>query len=118
MREIQKVDFGSVQIHKYVVADIAANAIADIKGLRLAACNFWGKTQEFFGIKKHPAISVVIDKNNQVVVDVRVCIQYGLSIPDTAAQAQDLIREAIEQAAEIDLKDVNINICGIERGEI
>jgi uncharacterized alkaline shock family protein YloU len=117
MREIQKVDLGSVQIHKYVIADIAANAIADLKGLRLIAHDFWGSLQEIVGIKKYPGISVLVDRNNQVTVDVKVSIQYGLSIPELAAQAQDLIRDAIEQAADIDLKDVNINIRGIDRGE-
>ena len=120
MKEIQKVDLGSVQIHKNVIADIVANAVADLEGLRLAAGDLWGNVQSLAGVKKHPAISVFIDPNNQVTIDVRVTIQYGLSIPDLAARAQDLIREAIDQATDInlvDLKDVNINIRGIERGE-
>jgi uncharacterized alkaline shock family protein YloU len=115
MKEFQKVDLGSIQIHKYVIADIAANAIADVKGLKLAGSDIVGTIQELLGIKKYPAISVCVDKNNQVSIDVKVVIEYGLSIPDVAAKAQDLIREAIERAADIDLKDVNINIRGIER---
>lgn len=117
MKDVQNVDLGSVQIHKHVIADIAANAIADVKGLSLAGNDLFGSVQEFFGFKKHPAISVFVDKNNQVVIDVKVIIKYGLNISDIAAQAQDLVREAIERTGDIDLKDVNINIRGIERGD-
>lgn len=117
MGEIQKIDLGSVQIHKYVIADIAINAMADVKGLSLAGTDLLDKVQEFLGIKKYPAINVCVDKNNQVNINVKVIIEYGLSIQDVAAQAQDLIREAIEQTVDIDLKDVNINIRGIKRGD-
>jgi uncharacterized alkaline shock family protein YloU len=117
MREIQKVDLGSVQIHRYVIADIAANAIADLQGLKLVANDFWGNLQELAGWKKYPGIKVSVDRNNQVTLDVKVSVEYGLSIPELASRAQDLIRDAIEQAADIDLKDVNINIRGIERGK-
>lgn len=117
MREIQKVDSGSVQIHKHVIEDIAINAIADVKGLSLAGNDLLGKVQEFLGTKKYPAINVCVDKNNQVVIDVKVIIKYGLRVQDVATQAQDLIREAIEKTVDIDLRDVNINIRGIKRGD-
>ena len=116
MKEIQKVDLGSIQIHKHVIADIAANAIKDVKGLSLAGNDVVGRIQELLGIKKYSGISVFVDKNNQVIVEIKVCIAYGLNIPDVAAQAQDLVREVIERTVDIDLKDVNINIRGIERG--
>lgn len=115
MKDNQKVNLGSVHIHPQVIADIVANAIAEVQGLTLANDALWGKLQEVLGVKKYPAIAVSIDKEGQVSIDVKVVIEYGLSIPDVAAKAQDLIREAIERAADIDLKDVNINIRGIER---
>lgn len=117
MSEMQKVDLGSIQIHRYVIADIVLNAIADVKGLKLASGDIFGKVQEFLGLNKYPAIDIHIDKNNQVTVEVKVIIDYGLIIHDVATQTQDLIREAIERTGDIDLKDVNINIRGIERGE-
>lgn len=117
MSEIQKIDLGSVQIHKHVIADIAVNAIADVKGLSLAGNDLLGKAKEFLGIKKYPAVNVCVNKNNQVSIDVKVIITYGLSVQNVASEAQDLIREAIEQTVDIDLKDVNINIRGIIKGD-
>ncbi|MEW5895264.1 MAG: Asp23/Gls24 family envelope stress response protein [Candidatus Omnitrophota bacterium] len=117
MRENQRLDLGSIQIHKHVIADIAANAIAEIKGLSLAQDGILDKIQEFIGVNKNPGVKVSVDKNNQVSVEIKVFIQYGLSIPDLASRAQEVVRVAIERAVDIDLKDVNINIRGIERGE-
>lgn len=117
MNDHEKADFGSVHIHRQVIADIAANAIADVKGLNLAEDNCVAKIQTLFGLRKYPAISVTIDKANQVRVDVRVVAHYGMNISDSAAQAQDLIREAIERAGDIDVKNININIRGMQRGD-
>ena len=115
MRENQKVDLGSIQIHKHVIADIAVNAISEVKGLSLAREGLLDKAREILGINKNPGVYVSVDKNNQVNIDVNVLIEYGLSIPELASRAQDVIREAIERTVDIDLKDVNINIRGIER---
>jgi len=117
MKDSQKLDLGSIQIHRQVIADIAANAITDVKGLALAHDGLAGKLQEFLGMRKYPAINVFVDKNNQLVIDVNVTIKYGLNISDVAGQAQDLIREAVERMGDLHLKDVNINVRGIERGD-
>jgi len=60
---------------------------------------------------------VIIDRNNQVTIEVKVNIRYGMNIPDIARFTQDSVRDAIERTVDIDLKDVNVNIQGIERGE-
>jgi len=117
MSEIKNVDLGSVKIHKKVIADIAGNAVAEIKGIRLVPANIAEQLLKLVGIERRSAISVDIEKTGQVSVHVSICVDYGLHIPDVATQAQDAIREAIERTVDIDLKDVNVNIHGIERGE-
>ncbi|MFP4472267.1 MAG: Asp23/Gls24 family envelope stress response protein [Candidatus Omnitrophota bacterium] len=117
MSQFSKVDLGSIKIHKKVIADIAANALQDIKGIKVEDKSVLSQGLSLFGIRKHPGVSVSVDASSQVVVDVAVWIEYGLSIPEVAARAQDAVREAIEQTVDIDLKDININIQGIERGQ-
>ncbi len=117
MSEIKNVDLGSVKIHKKVIADIVANAVAGVKGIRLIKPNMADQLLRIIGLYAQSAINVDIEKTGQVSVHVRVCVDYGLRIPDVAIQAQDAIREAIEQTVDIDLKDVNVNIHGIERGD-
>ena len=117
MIEDNKVDLGSIQIHKKVIADIASSAIADIDGVRLVTNDIAGKFSELFGKKNFSGVIIHIDKNNQVVVEVKVSVRYGINIPDIAHIIQDSVRTAIEKTVDIDLKDVNVNIQGIERGE-
>ena len=115
--EESNVDFGLVQIHKKALADIALSAINDIDGVSLTPKNILDQCAELFGKKAHSAISVLIDKNNQVSIKIRIYVRYGINISDIARQVQDNIRMAVEKIADISLRDVHVNIQGIERGK-
>jgi uncharacterized alkaline shock family protein YloU len=112
-----KIEFGSIQIHKKVLADIAASVIKDIDGVTIAPKDPWTKVRESFGRKNYNGIEVTIDKDNQVSIAAKVCVRYGIYIPDIARQVQDSVRRAIERTTDISLRDVNINIQSIERGQ-
>ena len=116
MKEFTKVDLGSIKIHKKVLAEIAFSAVSEIKDVKLATPDFVNRAYEFFGIKNYPGILVNVDKNNQVIMEIKVRVQYGKNIHEIAREVQDVVRAAIERAIDIDLKDVNVNIQGIERG--
>lgn len=115
MREVQKVDLGSIKIHKKVIVELTESALSGIEGVRLAPRDFWEQIGDSIGLNISPAIGVIIDKNNQVTIDAKICIPYGSNIPDIARQVQDAVRCSIEQSVEIDLKEINVNIQGIER---
>jgi uncharacterized alkaline shock family protein YloU len=117
MKEASKIDMGSIKVHKKVVAEIVASALSDVGGVSLVKQGLTGWLVSFVGEKANPGISVYVDKNNQVIVEVKILIRYGLNIPETARQVQDTVRQAIERTVDIDLKDVNVIIQGIERGE-
>ncbi|MDE2027034.1 MAG: Asp23/Gls24 family envelope stress response protein [Candidatus Omnitrophica bacterium] len=109
------VDLGVVQIHKKVIGDIAAAAIKEIPGVQLASFGFIGSIAEAFGYKNYPAVTVTIDKDTQVSLEIRVIIHYGMNIPQVARQIQDVIAAAVEEAVDIHLKEINVNIQAIER---
>lgn len=115
MSDENKVGFGSIQIDKKVLADIAFSAINDIDGASLVPQDVQNRFLEFFGKKSYSGINVAIDKENQVAIEVRICVVYGVNIPDIARQVQDAIRAAVERTADITLKDVNVIVQGIER---
>lgn len=117
MKEANKIDMGSIKVHKKVLAEIAVAAIGEVEGVRLASKDICGVFGLLSGQKGCPGISVNVDRNNQVTIEVQVLVRHGLNIPDIARQIQDVIRRAIEKTVDIDLKDVNVNIQGIERGE-
>jgi len=116
MMDFNRVDLGSVQIHKKAIADLAVTALAEINGVRLVPPDLKTKILKSLGQETYPGVVVSVDKNNQVTVELRVVVRYGISIPDIARQIQETVRNAIERTVDISLKDINVNVQGIERG--
>ena len=115
MRHDNTVDLGVVQIHKKVIGDIAAASIKDVSGTKLATFGIIGPIAEAFGYKNYPSVVVTIDKEAQVSLEIRVIINYGMNIPIVARQIQDVIQHAVEDAVDINLKEINVNVQAIER---
>ncbi len=115
--EDTKIEIGSIHIHKKVLADITVSVVKDIEGVSLAPKDVRTKFLEFFGRQNYSGIEVLIDKDSQVSLEVKLCVRYGIYIPDIARQVQDSIRGAIERTTDIRLKDIHINIQSIERGQ-
>ena len=116
MYDDDKIDIGLVQVHKKVIGDIAVSALKDIDGVKLAAPEIISKFFSLFGNKNFPAVIVNIDKDNQATVEIKVIVRYGMHVGDVSRQIQDIVRVAVERMLEIHLKEVNVNIQGIERG--
>ena len=112
-----QVDLVSIKIHKKVIAEIAVSALEEVDGVSALPKDFIGNLKDLFGCRHYTGVSVSIDKNNQVTVEVKVLIRYGKNIPEVARQAQDAIRAAIERTVDVDLKDVNVSVYGLERGK-
>ena len=115
MKKVGNVDFGSVQIHKRAIADIVSSAISDIDGVKLIPKDMRYMLLEFLGKTDYPGIVVKVDPHNQVSIEIKVLARYGLNLQDLARHIQSMVRSAIEKTVDIDLKDVNINIQGIEK---
>ncbi len=118
MTHIQKLDLGSVQIHKKALAEIVSVAVSEVAGARLISKNLKQQVFEIFGYGEIPGVDVTIDPQHHTSFEVKVIISYGLNIPDMARQIQTAIRAAMERSVDIIIKDINVNIHGIERGGI
>ena len=116
MSQEQRVDLGFVKIHKRVIADIAASALKEVDGVKLASEGLVGEFFDLIGLRHFPDIVVTIDKDNQVNVEMKVRIRYGINISDVSKQIQDEVRTAAERTIDITLRDIQVNIQGIERG--
>ena len=116
MIDPSRVDLGSIQIHKKAIADITFSALSEIEGVSLIPNNIVSKLRGYWGDKHYSGIIVSIDKNSQVTIEVRVCVRYGISVQDVARQVQEAVRTAVERTVDITLKDINVNVHGIERG--
>jgi uncharacterized alkaline shock family protein YloU len=64
--------------------------------------------------KKSEGRGVYIDtKDDKITVEIYVYMAYGVSIPAVANKIQKEVKEAVAQATEIIVDDVNIHVVGI-----
>lgn len=118
MRQTNTVDLGSVQMHKKVIGDIAVAALKEIPGVSLADYGFLGDLFDVIGYTNYPSVSVRYEKNGQIVLNLRVKVEYGLNIPTIASRIQDAVSDAIERSVDIDSVEINVDIQSVERREI
>ncbi len=116
MLEQNNIDFGAIQIHKEAIADIVAAAIKDVEGINLIPKTSADSLLEFFGKKSYSGVKVDIDKDHQITINLKIVVRYGINIPVIGRQVQETIRMAVEKLTDVNLKDINVNICGMERG--
>jgi uncharacterized alkaline shock family protein YloU len=114
-REESRTDLGTIRIHKNVIASIASIAAGEIEGVKRVGGNFKSGLMELIGSKIMPAIKVEINKNEEVKVDIPIIIKYGYNIPDVANKVQESVRNGLEKMTNLSLKDINVNVQGIER---
>jgi uncharacterized alkaline shock family protein YloU len=115
-KEDSRTDFGTVRIHKNVIVEITAIAAGEIEGVRRLGHDFKSGILELIGKKSPAAIKVDIDKNEEVKLEIPLVIKYGFNIPDIATRVQENVRNALEKMTNLSIKDININVQGIEKG--
>jgi uncharacterized alkaline shock family protein YloU len=115
-REDTRSGLGTVRIHKDVIASIALLAAAEIPGVKSVGAKFSSKILELLGRKPVSGIRVEINKNEEVKVEMPLVAKYGFNIPDVADKVQESVRAALEKMTNLSIKDININVIGIERG--
>jgi len=117
MKNIEKIDLGSVQVHKKVFAEIIASALEGVDGVRLIDKSFGNRFVEMFGQRDFPGIEIKADEQHDVYLELKIFVQYGLNIPDAARQVQETVKKAVNKTLDISLKEIHVNVQGIERGE-
>ena len=116
MRSENKVNLGIIQVHKRVIADICTAAVAQVEGVSMARNAVLEDLCGFIGLRKNSAVDVRMDSVGQVSVVVKVVVRYGINLADVSRHIQDVVMTAVEKMADINLKDVDVSIQGIERG--
>ncbi len=117
MKKDDKIDLGSVQVHRKVFAEIISSAISEVSGVELIQKNISNRLFEVFGQTDSHGIKIKVDENREVTLKLQVCVQYGMNIPDAARQIQETVRTAVDKTLAITLKDINVDVQGISRGK-
>ncbi|MBF0388343.1 MAG: Asp23/Gls24 family envelope stress response protein [Candidatus Omnitrophica bacterium] len=116
MRPENKVDLGVIQVHTNVIADICSLAIAEIEGVTLFRNDPLEGLASLVGVRLNTAVEVRVEASGQVSVVVKVILRYGLNLPETSRRIQDAVMTAVEKMADINLRDVDVSIQGINKG--
>lgn len=115
-KEESRTDLGTIRIHKNVIASIASLAATEIEGVKRIGGDFKSGLIELIGKKSYMAIKVEIDKNEEVRVEIPLIIKFGFNIPDIASRVQENVYNLLKKMINLSIKDININVQGIERG--
>jgi uncharacterized alkaline shock family protein YloU len=113
--EESKTDLGTVRIHNKVIASIAALAAMEVDGVKGVDKGLKLSLFEFFGKKLFGGIRVGIDKNEELKLEIPLVVKYGFNLPEIANKVQENVHQALEKMTNLAIKDININIQGIER---
>jgi len=111
----EKTDIGSVRIQNEVLAEIVVTNVDRIKGVSLIRKNLFEIIKSGFGKKVVPGVKIKFSRSGEVDLEVKVCVDYGFNIPDVAHEVQEALKSDFEKTASIDLKNINVNIQGVNR---
>lgn len=115
-RDESRTDFGTIKIHKKVIASISSLAALEIEGVKRVGGDFKSGVLELVGKKALYAIKVEISANEEVKVDIPLVIKYGYNVPEVANKVQESVRNSLEKMTNLSIKNININVQAIERG--
>lgn len=110
-----QTDLGIIKIHKNVIASISALAANEVDGVKRIGGNLKSKLLELIGKSSLSCIKVEIEKNEEINLEIPVIIKYGFNIPDVSDKVQQNVRSALEKMTRLSVKNININVCGIEK---
>ena len=109
----EQTSLGSIRISAEVVKIIAGLAAIEINGVAGMSGGFVGGIAEMLGRKNlSKGIKVEVGEK-EAAVDIYVILEYGVRIPDVAAQIQDTVKNAIERMTGWDVVEVNVNVQGV-----
>ncbi len=104
----------NVKISTDVVATIAAIATGDVKGVAGMSSSLVNGIAEIFSAKKNLSKGVKVDiKENTVVIDLYIAVDYGMRIPEIAWEVQENVKNDVETMTGLVVEKVNIHVEGV-----
>lgn len=104
---------GSIRIADEVVKIIAGMSAIEINGVAGMSGGIAGGIAELLG-KKNLTKGIKVEVGEkEAAIDIYVIINYGVRIPDVAAQIQSSVKKAVERMTGLIVVEVNVNVQGI-----
>ena len=101
----RRTDLGTLQIRNDVIGTIALLAAQEVRGVVDAWRGIFPANQ----IPGSGAVRVET-REQEVRLWLNLVAEYGISLPELAAQVQDRVREMVERMTNLNIVEVNVGI--------
>ena len=109
----EQTKLGTIRIADDVVKVIAGLAAIEIKGVAGMSGGLAGGIVEMLGRKNlSKGIKVEVGEK-EAAIDLSVIMDYGVRIPDIAAQVQESVKSAVERMTGLVVVEANVNVQGV-----
>lgn len=105
--------FGDIQISPNVLEVIASIASVQVKGVKRMRGSLATSVNELFGRKEMGKGIRLNFKDEKLIVDVYVYLNYGVSVPKVALVIQEQVKQQLLFMTELDLGEVNVHVEGV-----
>ncbi|MCL8495734.1 Asp23/Gls24 family envelope stress response protein [Apilactobacillus sp. F1] len=105
--------FGDIQISPNVLEVIASIASVQVKGVKRMRGSLATSVNELFGRKEIGKGIRLNFKDEKLIVDVYVYLNYGVSVPKVALEIQEQVKQQLLFMTELDLGEVNVHVEGV-----
>ncbi|CAI2676162.1 hypothetical protein AKUA1404_07550 [Apilactobacillus kunkeei] len=105
--------FGDIQISPNVLEVIASIASVQVKGVKRMRGSLATSVNELFGRKEMGKGIRFNFKDEKLIVDVYVYLNYGVSVPKVALEIQEQVKQQLLFMTELDLGEVNVHVEGV-----
>jgi len=104
-----EVDMGIVKISDEVVAVIAGLACSEVKGIVGISSGIVGGITQILSGKKNLSKGVKVNVGeNDATIDIFIVVEYGVKIPEVAAEVQNSVKKAVESMTGLSVSAINI----------
>lgn len=112
----KRTDYGVVKIHKNVIAQVASLAAREVEGVSRISTSLFTELLRILTrgkVVKYP-VKVELRENNEVTLCISIVVNYGVNIPNVAANVQENVKKAIEKMTGLYPADIHIKVKGVE----
>jgi uncharacterized alkaline shock family protein YloU len=115
-RQLDKLEYGEVNISNEVIGIIAGLAAKEVSGVVEMNSSLGVEISEIFGKKIYnKGVKIEIDNDNAITVNLNLVIDYGIVISEICSKIQQNVKKSIETMTEMEVSAININIQGIKQ---
>ena len=109
---------GSINISEEVIAAIAVGAVREVEGVSGMMTTMGGSVTDLVNNKKNAqkglrGVRISVSEDNQLTLDLYLTVHYGVSIPETAENAQKAVATAVEDMTGCKVSAVNVHVGGV-----